>query len=278
MHFSTLVVIDPQDVDVTNRGDVEQHCEDVLARYDENREGEGQRYHLPDEEVAIMADALEVLLPAPDAPPPMRTVHPGGVRAQLAARAGATTVAGTRPDRSAALATLARRMEEWRGTEGGVDDAGLWAIDYSNPEGQWDWWVIGGRWCGTLDGYDPTADERNQQTCSICHGTGTRPDADTFDADWHGANNGCNGCQGTGREVKWSSEWEAHPGDVARIGDLLDRAGDEWVPHALVTHDGEWYASDCGWFEHDGGAWAARVRALLNADREKYVVMVDCHT
>lgn len=63
----------------------------------------------------------------------------------------------------------------------------------------WDWYVIGGRWTGTLTGYDPTKDERNIEVCRLCSGTGDRKDLEL--PDWKKE---CNGCNGTGKCVKFS--------------------------------------------------------------------------
>jgi hypothetical protein len=44
------------------------------------------------------------------------------------------------------LHRLAKKMPEWTNREGGVDRDGLFEINTWNPEGQWDWFEIGGRW------------------------------------------------------------------------------------------------------------------------------------
>lgn len=50
------------------------------------------------------------------------------------------------------LAGLARKMRDWRGGEGGVDAGGLYALSTYNPNGEWDWYEIGGRWDGYIKG------------------------------------------------------------------------------------------------------------------------------
>jgi hypothetical protein len=42
--------------------------------------------------------------------------------------------------------------------------------------GYWDWFVVGGRWTGVHDGYEPSDDIRNYSICKFCGGTGTRND------------------------------------------------------------------------------------------------------
>lgn len=82
--------------------------------------------------------------------------------------------------------------------------------------GFWDWYQIGGRWTGALDGYDPDKDPANTERCTLCGGTGTRPDMVV--------NNGCNGCAGTGTARLWPTQWVKHPGDIAPIESVTPEA------------------------------------------------------
>lgn len=93
----------------------------------------------------------------------------------------------------------------------------------NNPEGLYDWYQIGGRWAGFLDpAYDPRKDERNIRTCTLCNGTGTRPGGlEQFGQEWFDANKGCNGCEGTGKEIVWSTDWADCPGNIRRVSDVL---------------------------------------------------------
>lgn len=50
------------------------------------------------------------------------------------------------------LPALATRMRDWRHARGGIDDVGLFAWSRINPNGRWDWYVIGGRWDGYIHG------------------------------------------------------------------------------------------------------------------------------
>lgn len=100
--------------------------------------------------------------------------------------------------------------------------------------GFWDWWVIGGRWTGMLSGYDPQADPQNIQTCDLCKGTGTRPDAEQFGKDWVKWSGGCNGCMGTGSHVVWSTRFADHDGDVQHIASLESAR----EPYTLVYPEG----------------------------------------
>jgi hypothetical protein len=92
--------------------------------------------------------------------------------------------------------------------------------------GWWDWYQIGGRWTGVLDGYDPSADPRNSEVCYLCHGTGTRTDMVVA--------NGCNGCAGTGIKEKWPTDWAKHPGDIARLGDVRAKIAEDARPYRVI--------------------------------------------
>ena len=81
--------------------------------------------------------------------------------------------------------------------------------DDDERTGQWDAWMIGGRFTGGLTGYSATEDPRNWETCSLCGGTGERPSGrEEFGDEWYERNHGCNGCQGRGWGVKWPTEFE----------------------------------------------------------------------
>ncbi len=73
----------------------------------------------------------------------------------------------------------------------------------------WDYYQIGGRWTGLFDGYDAAKDPKNIKPCRLCGATGKRTDLTV--------ENGCNGCQGTGKAVAWPTEWSFHPGDVVPV-------------------------------------------------------------
>lgn len=79
----------------------------------------------------------------------------------------------------------------------------------TNPNKKWDWWQIGGRYSGLFaPNYDPDKDPDNIEYCQLCLGTGKREDMACV--------NGCNGCQGTGRSVKWPTQWKAVGSQVRR--------------------------------------------------------------
>jgi len=108
--------------------------------------------------------------------------------------------------------------------------------EHTSGSGFWDYWSIGGRWSGHLDGYDPEKDPRNHETCNLCNGTGTRRDEV---AQRHGIKEGyCNGCSHdssapVGVRVKWPTQWAQHGGDVVPASVAAD-APDDKMPYAIV--------------------------------------------
>lgn len=166
-----------------------------------------------------------------------------------------------------------------------------------NPRGYWDWWQIGGRWTGWLSKYDPAKDPRNIEICRLCSGTGVRRDRIAVNAGMDqevikkkgharfGQKGTCNGCDGTGKSVKFS--YVDHEGDVLPAARLLDIPTKKWTPRAMVTPDGEWIQrGTMGWWgmsfedmkEKD---WEAVAKDALETTLKKHpgcaAVVVDCH-
>ncbi len=108
--------------------------------------------------------------------------------------------------------TLEEFSKGWDGSEPDPDNPGR-VRRYTNPNAKWDGWVIGGRWTGHFQlNYNPGEDPVNQETCSLCHGTGTRTDMTV--------ENGCNGCKGTGVSTKWPTQWVKNESDCVQVKDL----------------------------------------------------------
>ena len=84
----------------------------------------------------------------------------------------------------------------------------------------WDCYQIGGRWSGTFDGYDPTKDPANQKPCDLCGATGKRTDS-VAEAHPH-LKEKCNGCNGTGIQTEWPTQWKYHDGDVIPVAQLTE--------------------------------------------------------
>lgn len=136
--------------------------------------------------------------------------------------------------------------------------------------GVWDWYQIGGRWTGVWSGYDPQTDPKNIEVCWLCNGTGQRTDIESGECDWCG---GCNGCQGTGKSVKWSTEWGYNDGDIQPVSALL--ANHDWrTPHTVIAPDGPLLERD---YDGEGPGWDIRVREFLTPYRDARLVVVDYH-
>ncbi len=140
------------------------------------------------------------------------------------------------------------------------DEGGEWFADGS----RWDWWTVGGRWTGSLDGFDPRTDPANTEMCDLCAGTGTRPDwPEDCTASWIAECNGCNGCHGEGTRLKWN--FARHDGDIRPLKSIST----EFLPTVVVTPDGEWHEEvRMGWFgaelerKESPGDWGALVSRL----------------
>lgn len=147
-----------------------------------------------------------------------------------------------------------------------------------NPASKWDWYVVGGRWNGAFDNYDPESDPRNFRTCYLCQGTGKRNDEIGHQFRASNPDYGCNGCNGTGQMLKYSSDWV--PQENVRRIDLIRP---DFVPFACVTPDGKWYEKGkMGWWaivsnEAPEGEWEAQYRSLIAQYPEHFGVIVDCH-
>ena len=112
---------------------------------------------------------------------------------------------------------------------------------------RWDWWTIGGRWTGKLTGYDPYADPRNMETCDLCGGTGDR-------ATWRHEPrevqhpSGCNGCDGKGKRLSWSSNWPDE-GNHLLIRDLAPEKRNGGFPAHYA------FLRNRVWHEHERMGW-----------------------
>jgi hypothetical protein len=109
-------------------------------------------------------------------------------------------------------------------------DSAMESVMRDGKDIYWDWYQIGGRWTGTLSGYDPDSDPANIEVCGFCNGTGNRPDMDVA--------NGCNGCQGKGKHVKWPTQWAKHPGDIVPVSQLTGDAIEKNFLYVVLSDHG----------------------------------------
>jgi hypothetical protein len=149
-----------------------------------------------------------------------------------------------------------------------------------NPKSKWDYWTIGGRWTGAFSEYEPDKDPDNIETCWLCNGTGKRNDAVGKMARLEDPKYTCNGCRGTGKKLKWPTEWKSFHGDVLPIAAIPK----EEPSFALVTPSGRWHErATMGWFGCSYGAvqtpdeWKKKYHRLLKNYKDNWAVAVDCH-
>lgn len=141
------------------------------------------------------------------------------------------------------------------------------AIDYNT--GWWDWWQVGGRYTGYYAEYDPTTDPRNQETCRLCAGTGTRRDMTVA--------NGCNGCEGTGTARRWPTDWAPIEDDIVPARILL--APGMRLPFSVVTPDGVWHRQTWNgedWIDDED--WPATVQKAIKPYADQRFAVVDYHS
>ncbi|MGA2962244.1 MAG: hypothetical protein ABSD96_11275 [Candidatus Korobacteraceae bacterium] len=172
---------------------------------------------------------------------------------------------------------------------------------------EFDYYVVGGRFTGLLDGYDAEHDPDNFETCVLCNGTGKRIElpgpieTHKFDADLDASQwvkemdysrttrehqeslGGCNGCHGKGTHLKPPSEWKPYDGDDILLANLT-----------AEQYEGKFYAVCLGvrgWYSSERripwGPDEKRVQPLelpplewlkSNGWEGDRAVVVDCHS
>lgn len=170
-------------------------------------------------------------------------------------------------------------------------------IDRTNPNAQWDWWVVGGRWTGLWkEGFNPDLDPNNYEPCTYCRCTGSRGGSEgmllteeKFKRECpyvvkEGAT-GCNVCLGTGYARKFSAHYNPVDEDTLPCPMVPRDKG----TFAILTPDGEWHArGKMGWWgvvfpneteteEITQEKWDAYFAAILDKHPECYATLVDCH-
>lgn len=156
--------------------------------------------------------------------------------------------------------------------------------DENNGGGGYDWYVIGGRFTGLLDGYDPASDPKNWEPCKWCEATGTTTQAIADEYPGYLSNVGkeCIQCKGTASVRKFFNEPRPE-GDVLPAEDV-DLSTLRYIPSVLVTPDGEWHEEgQIGWFgtmsnQKDEDAWKREFVTAFEANKAGMVAaLVDFH-
>jgi len=165
---------------------------------------------------------------------------------------------------------------------------------------RYDWFQVGGRFTGLLDGYDPFTDEANYERCEFCEGTGitTQAVADQYPAYKDNVGKRCIQCNH--EPDQWHADEPPFPGKRLRFGFQphdgnvmparnIDIERLRYIPSVIVTPDGEWHErtrfgmfgielpNEEGEEGKDKDAWAPEFCRLLDANRDTVAVLVDFH-
>lgn len=123
-----------------------------------------------------------------------------------------------------------------------------------NPKSKWDWYVIGGRWAGTIRGVEATLpDDENPFT------TGDHASAE--------------------RKTAQRNSVLANSLPVSEMATPID---EDKIPFAILTPDGEWHERGrMGWFGMVSGDkednWTEEAREILSKHKACLAVAVDVH-
>lgn len=140
-------------------------------------------------------------------------------------------------------------MDDWQGSEGEIDEDGIFYWSTYNEEAQWDWYQIGGRWSGMLANINPEDNPQNYEVCVLCQGTGIRNDEVGLGLRKENPEFTCNGCDGKGKSLKWHTQWVDSGGNIASVSEVLRQMEKDSLFFALVTPDGKWHEKgSMGWW------------------------------
>lgn len=97
-------------------------------------------------------------------------------------------------------------------------DTAVWKAMEHGQNVWWDFYHIGGRWTGLLDGYDPLSDPDNTEKCEFCDETGKCPELERVLGTDKCPDPDCV----NGRKPKWPIGWKRHSGDVIPVERLTE--------------------------------------------------------
>ena len=266
MHFSVLVCI-PEE------GDVQELVSEKMEFYNENKVAPLSAFRDKTEDFRALWDKELVLVEAPDGNRFHRfselVEYDPGQKGNL--KPGYKEVMGKYSDVFRSKDEMAKEL--------GYDKNGDKYGYYYDPTSKWDWFQIGGRWTGYLDGYNPEEDPSNLEECPLCGGTGMRTDKLGNRFRDKNPEYTCNGCDGVGKSLKWPTQLGFRDGDVQPAHVVLDKK----IPtHALINKRGVWFDIG-GWGETTADQeekWKLLIKRELEEHQEARgrVVIVDCHT
>lgn len=192
--------------------------------------------------------------------------------------------------------TTAQLWKDWSGKD--LDAEGN-SLSTFNPDAQWDWYQIGGRWAGALllkpgatgAPGDPSW-TREGESAEQIYGNGRRCDvARVQDVDWAAMDAAAK--QNAGE--RWDRVVErGEPAWAVNGKELIETYGTReayvaaasWSPYAVLDQDGEWHApGKMGWFgmssesadEAQAFESSFYERFVKDAEENTIVVVVDCH-
>lgn len=152
-----------------------------------------------------------------------------------------------------------------------------------NPNGQWDFWSLGGRWSGVWSDYEPKKDPANHEPCWLCAGTGLRNDYLGQEARAQNPDYTCNGCSEgprPGVALKWPTQWAPREdANVIPVADFIMRESAQ-IPYTLCMAPDVWLSRDTwtgtDFIKHEDHD--ERVMELLIKYRDMFIAAVDIHS
>lgn len=150
------------------------------------------------------------------------------------------------------------------------DENGVYSLD--NPDAQWDWWVVGGRFAGFFQtkGGGRRGENGVFNSCSTENGVDV---IKVKDIDWAAMDTEVKKSRAEEYDNKETMPW------VERR--VRDMTREEYINRPIlhrtyaVIHDGEWIS--LGWPMSDEEAHTRFMEVVNSLDPETQVTLVDCH-
>lgn len=155
-----------------------------------------------------------------------------------------------------------------------------------------DWYQVGGRFTGHLDGYEPDKDPANIRPCEFCEATGVTTEAVAvkYPAYADAVGKTCIQCKGEGKRPVWPTNYAPHAGDSMPAKDAAEfllKSGGSGMPYVVRMNVGE-YRGDVV-FGFDWGEepteekkveQEAKWKEMLAyaVERGCWITVLDCHS